>query len=46
MVKLNGFRTQWRKNMKMKVVVDVIYVHFDMRALVLTVTYIFYRSLV
>ena len=29
MVKLNAFRTQWRKNMKRKVVVDVIYVQFD-----------------
>ena len=32
---MNGFRTQWRKNMKRKVVVDVIYVHFDKRVLVL-----------
>ena len=30
MVKLNAFRTQWHKNMKRKVVVDVIYVQFDM----------------
>ena len=30
MVKLNAFRTQWRKNMKRKVIVDVIYVQFDM----------------
>ena len=29
MVKLNAFRTQWHKNMKRKVVVDVIYVQFD-----------------
>ena len=30
MVKLNAFRTQWHKNMKRKVVFDVIYVQFDM----------------
>ena len=30
MVKLNVFWTQWRKNMKKKVVVDKIYVQFDM----------------
>ena len=29
MVKLNAFWTQWRKNMKTKVVVDVIYVQVD-----------------
>ena len=29
MVKLNAFWTQWRKNMKMKVVVAVIYVQVD-----------------
>ena len=29
-VKLNAFWTQWRKNMKKKVVVDIIYVLFDM----------------
>ena len=30
MVNLNAFWTQWRKNMKKKEVVDVIYVQFDM----------------
>ena len=30
MVKLNAFRTQWRKTMNRKVVVDAIYVQFDM----------------
>ena len=30
MLKLNTFRTQWRKKMKREVVVDVIYAQFDM----------------
>ena len=30
MVKLNAFWTQWRKNMKKKEVVDIIYVQIDM----------------
>ena len=30
MVNLNAFWTQWRKKMKKKEVVDIIYVQFDM----------------
>ena len=30
MAKLNAFLKRWRKNMKKRVVIDVIYVQFDM----------------